>query len=173
MKVILADFGLGAHVVDVDAISKRCGTPGYTAPEMLQKGWGAGFFGDSNALTKIDMFSFGAMIYTAAVGRNPFAGSSPKLTLRENKRGLLPFESVEFRSLSDDLQDLLRNLCAIAPSERYSSSEASCNAWLSPDHDKSGFHSPDVQMRNKKISLNAFEEAAEMQTVPMYPDLRD
>jgi hypothetical protein len=164
VKVILADFGLGAHVADVGAISKRCGTPGYTAPEMLQKGWGRGFIGYSNALTKIDMFSFGAMIYTAAVGRNPFAGSSPELTLRQNKRGLLPFESVEFRSLSDDLQDLLRNVCAIAPSERFSSSEASCNAWLSSDPDKSGFHSTDIQMCNEKISWNAFKEAAEMQT---------
>ena len=44
MKVILADFGLGAHVADVGAISKRCGTPGYTAPEMLQKGWGRGTY---------------------------------------------------------------------------------------------------------------------------------
>jgi serine/threonine protein kinase len=147
VRVILADFGLAAHVADVSAISKRCGTPGYTAPEMLQKDWGAGCLEDSTPITKIDMFSFGVMIYTALVGSNPFVGSTQDVSLRQNKLGLLPFESDAFRNLSDDLQELLRNLCAIAPSERCTSSEASLKPWL-------------YAVCNEKLSWDVFEEAA-------------
>jgi serine/threonine protein kinase len=159
VRVVLADFGLAAHVEDAGAMSKRCGTPGFTAPEMLKKNWGAGLFGDSRAITKVDVFSFGAMIYTAALGSNPFVGSSREVTLRQNKRGLLPFESAAFRSLSDDLQDLLRSACAIAPSERCSSAEAFLNPWLLGDPD-TGFDYSRDQKSNEKLSWDLFEEAA-------------
>jgi serine/threonine protein kinase len=156
LKVVLADFGLAAHVADMDALSTRCGTPGFVAPEMLQDTWGAGLFRDSGAITKIDMFSFGAMIYAAAVGRNPFAGASKQSTLRRNRRGLLPVNEA-FRSLSEELQAFLRKLCAIHPSERCSSSEASLHPWLLPDPSKTDF---DPVEGHEKLSWEVFEGAA-------------
>jgi serine/threonine protein kinase len=163
VKVVLADFGLAAHVADTDALSTRCGTPGYVAPEMLDPSWDAGFFRDRTAVTKIDMFSFGAMIYAAVVGRNPLIGASKNSTLRRNRRGLLsiPSENGAFQSLSDELQAFLRKLCAIDPSERFSSSEASLHPWLLGDSNKTDFAHADVQeCKRGNVSWDVFERAA-------------
>ncbi len=34
--IVVADLGLGTYVQDKDVIFKRCGTPGYIAPEVLK-----------------------------------------------------------------------------------------------------------------------------------------
>jgi serine/threonine protein kinase len=170
VKVVLADFGLAAHVADVDALSTRCGTPGYIAPEMLKESWGEGLFQDREAIMKIDMFSFGAMIYAAAVGRNPLVEESKEVTLRRNRRGLLSFENAAIRSLSCDLQGLLRKLCAVDPAERCCSSEASLSPWLSAETNQTGSDMVDDRKRYEKVSWDAFKRAVTIcgQTAPEF-----
>lgn len=34
-EIKLADFGLASFITDDDLLFKRCGTPGYVAPEIL------------------------------------------------------------------------------------------------------------------------------------------
>lgn len=34
VDIVIADFGL-AHILDTDPLYKRCGTPGFVAPEVL------------------------------------------------------------------------------------------------------------------------------------------
>jgi calcium-dependent protein kinase len=36
-SIIVADFGLASNINDEHANLKRCGTPGYMAPEILNK----------------------------------------------------------------------------------------------------------------------------------------
>lgn len=33
--IVIADFGLSAFVSDLNILFKRCGTPGFVAPEVL------------------------------------------------------------------------------------------------------------------------------------------
>lgn len=53
LNIVVIDFGLASFVSD-DVIYKKCGTPGYIAPEILN---------DLRYDTKIDIFSAGVIFY--------------------------------------------------------------------------------------------------------------
>merc|ERR1719353_835156 len=95
------------------------------------------------------------MIYAAVVGRNPFAAESLHATYRRNSRGLVPLSSVAARGLSEDLQRLVRKLCAIDPSERYSSAEASVDPWFFAEPSKPSVDCVDARKRVQKPSWDA------------------
>ena len=56
-KIKIIDFGLGAFIDKKPWIYKRCGTPGYVAPEVYEKGLEMGY-GE-----KCDIFSAGVIFY--------------------------------------------------------------------------------------------------------------
>ena len=61
IDICLADFGLADYYnAEGDYIFKRCGTPGYVAPELLQ---------DKIYDTKIDIFSAGTLMFLMLAGR--------------------------------------------------------------------------------------------------------
>merc|ERR1719440_1351620 len=65
VKVVLADFGLAAYVMDTKTISQRCGTGGFIAPEIFQADWATKLSKSTvTNITKIDVFSFGMLMYT-------------------------------------------------------------------------------------------------------------
>lgn len=53
-EVKIADFGLATVVTQGDYLFKRCGTPGYVAPEILA---------DEKYDQKVDIFSAGVILY--------------------------------------------------------------------------------------------------------------
>ena len=59
-KIVLADFGFSAFLeTDIDKfIYKRCGTPGFVAPEILNYDRGMPFYNE-----KVDIFSAGSLFY--------------------------------------------------------------------------------------------------------------
>ena len=54
LKVKIIDFGLSCKDKNIAKKKKRCGTPGYVAPEILNS---------SSASFKSDIFSLGCMFY--------------------------------------------------------------------------------------------------------------
>jgi serine/threonine protein kinase len=134
VKVALADFGLAANIMDKERISARCGTVGYIAPEVFREDWRMQLEEEpvTNVL-KIDVFSFGIMIYTAVFGRNPFVDTdaTEHASRVRNARGLVSFANMGGRSKA--LQSLLSGLCAKDRRQRYSSSEALAHPWFSSD----------------------------------------
>lgn len=54
VDIVLADFGLSEFSQRKEWIFKRCGTPGYVAPEILR---------DKPYTSKIDVFSLGIILY--------------------------------------------------------------------------------------------------------------
>jgi calcium-dependent protein kinase len=50
----LADFGLAEKMDKKELLFKRCGTPGYVAPEVLE---------DKKYDTKVDVYSAGVILY--------------------------------------------------------------------------------------------------------------
>lgn len=53
-NVKIADFGLATFINSGDFLYKRCGTPGYVAPEILE---------DKKYDQKVDIFSAGVILY--------------------------------------------------------------------------------------------------------------
>lgn len=62
------DFGLSDYYnPEGKYLFKRCGTPGYMAPEILH---------DLNYNYKCDIFSIGVIMYMMLTRENPFEGTS-------------------------------------------------------------------------------------------------
>ena len=50
----IADLGLACRADDLEQVKQKCGTPGYVAPELLNK---------NSATTKVDIFSLGCVFF--------------------------------------------------------------------------------------------------------------
>jgi serine/threonine protein kinase len=157
LKVVLADFGLAAHIADGKRLSQRCGTGGYIAPEVFQRDWPQKWRTETAAdLAKTDMFSFGMLVYATAFGDNPFADKSLDRMYRRNARGLLPLANMAGRS--DELQSLLSGLCAKDPRRRLSGSETLLHPWFDSDR---GGSSSDGGRKATTVEWAAFKAAAQ------------
>jgi hypothetical protein len=96
----IADFGLAARLQDERSQPRaRYGTPGYTAPEML----------DGPHDRRADLYSLGVILYECLFGKRPFeeAQAAQNLTAREP------------RTLHPLLRHLLQRLLAPQPEQRY------------------------------------------------------
>ena len=98
VKVVLADFGLAAHVMDKEKMSSRCGSGGFVAPEMFREDWLQQMEEETvtNA-TKLDVFSFGMTVYATVFGENPFIDTTLHSTYVRNARCLLPLSNMRGR----------------------------------------------------------------------------
>ena len=119
--VKLCDFGFAQTINNDCSTLEHCGTPTYTAPEVLD-----GFAFDAKA----DMWSLGVLLYAMLSGRAPFGQQrSPKLA-RRIRMGELNFNDVVFRDVSADAIDLIRRLVVVEPSKRLSAEEALRHPWV-------------------------------------------
>jgi serine/threonine protein kinase len=73
-EVQIADFGSACRVTDASDTPGGSGTPGYRAPEAET----------SHPTTKLDVWSFGVVVYELLVGEHPFTGKGV------NKPGFRP-----------------------------------------------------------------------------------
>eukprot|EP00746_Dinoflagellata_sp_MGD_P159002 gnl/MRDRNA2_/MRDRNA2_86613_c0_seq1.p1 gnl/MRDRNA2_/MRDRNA2_86613_c0~~gnl/MRDRNA2_/MRDRNA2_86613_c0_seq1.p1 ORF type:complete len:585 (+),score=90.56 gnl/MRDRNA2_/MRDRNA2_86613_c0_seq1:76-1830(+) len=82
-KLCLIDFGLACHESDPE-MHRRCGTPGYVAPEvLLGRPYGC----------RVDSFSAGIVLYFLLKGIDPFGGGAPvPKVLKRNVRCNVSFE---------------------------------------------------------------------------------
>lgn len=80
-SIVIADFGLATYYNNVtNVLFKRCGTPGYVAPEILTYEDNLPFYDD-----KCDVFSIGVLMYLLLSGKQPFTGDNYKVILKANK----------------------------------------------------------------------------------------
>lgn len=78
-EIVIADFGLAAFLNE-EILFKRCGTPGFVAPEILMYKEEDPFYDE-----KCDIFSAGVIFYILVTGKQPFTGSDYKAILKANK----------------------------------------------------------------------------------------
>jgi serine/threonine protein kinase len=72
VKIVVANFNFAAHGEDQSAMERRCGTPGCLAPEVFQKKPENSTRLPSSEVLKIDVFSFGVLMYRMALFVLPF-----------------------------------------------------------------------------------------------------
>ncbi|CAD8206366.1 unnamed protein product [Paramecium pentaurelia] len=117
-EIILADFGLAAQLQDENILFKRCGTPGFVAPEILEYTDGQQFYDE-----KCDVFSAGIILYLLITGGQPFTGKDQKAILKANKDCIIDFDDSLFKSAPIQMQDLIRSMLLKKSQDRLSSSE--------------------------------------------------
>jgi serine/threonine protein kinase len=144
IKVCLADFGLAAQALEFGPLApKLCGTCGYMAPELFERKSTrfSAFLTDpllsgvssdpelaADYTLKSDVFSFGMLVYTAALGSNPFQGETDEQTLANNERGIVEADKASRLSLS--LREFLKWTTARSPWERCSIFDVADHAWF-------------------------------------------
>ncbi|CAD8167777.1 unnamed protein product [Paramecium octaurelia] len=115
--IVIADFGL-ASFLNEDILFKRCGTPGFVAPEILLYKEGDPFYDE-----KCDVFSAGVIFYVLLTGRQPFQGTDYKGILRANKNCEVNYELKQIQTAPLQLVDLLKKMLCPEPKTRVSSEE--------------------------------------------------
>ncbi|CAD8175112.1 unnamed protein product [Paramecium octaurelia] len=116
-EIILADFGL-ATCLDDKPLFKRCGTPGFVAPEILDYNDGQEFYTD-----KCDVFSAGIILYFLITGNTPFFGNDQKAILKNNRLCEINFKEHHFKLAPIQMQDLIQSMLLKRVSYRLSSQE--------------------------------------------------
>ena len=115
----LVDFGL-ATVHDIDEyLYKRCGTPGFVAPEVIN----APNNQNIHYTPKCDVFSAGVIFYILLTERSPFDGKSFREILQKNKKCKINFDHKSLNSKSPAV-DLLKMMLEKDPKKRISAADA-------------------------------------------------
>jgi hypothetical protein len=113
MNLKLGDFGLSVRLgPNQKTCTKKCGTPNYVAPEILEKREKRGYS------LEVDVWSMGCVLYCMLVGVPPFQSQSVKETCVKIHSGKYSIPSF----VSDDARDLITKMLHMNPKKRYASS---------------------------------------------------
>jgi serine/threonine protein kinase len=147
----LVDFGL-ATVVDIpEYLFKRCGTPGYVAPEIIN----APSNENVHYSPKCDVFSAGIIFYILLTGKSPFDGKSFQEILNQNKACKIDFKNPKLNKFPHVVH-LLQKMLDVNPTTRFSAKESLAHDFFktldSPD--SSSDLDDDVTLANNLKEFN-------------------
>ena len=115
----IVDFGL-ATVHDIpEYLFKRCGTPGFVAPEVIN----APSNENIHYTPKCDVFSAGVIFYILLTEKSPFDGKSFKEILQKNKQCKIDYRNPKLKKNKLAL-DLLVQMLETDPEKRISARDA-------------------------------------------------
>lgn len=100
IKVI--DFGLSAPTSSKTAQLRKVGTPGFLAPEIINKRRG-GRYGCA-----VDIYALGVTYYCMVAGEHPFDGVDCQAVLMNNQIGSIDYEHPEIAGMGDAEKRLLQ-----------------------------------------------------------------
>ncbi|HYR32195.1 MAG TPA: serine/threonine-protein kinase [Gemmatimonadales bacterium] len=116
-RLRITDFGLALALRGerFGGATSRSGTPQFAAPEQLL---------GERVDPRTDLYSLGAVVYFALLGRPPFDGISPEAILAQQTTDKLPRLTEERSDVPRELEEVLRRAVASAPADRYPSAQA-------------------------------------------------
>jgi len=116
----IVDFGLATYADCEDYLFKRCGTPGFVAPEIIS----ANAKDNVKFTPKCDIFSAGVIFYILLTGTTPFKGKDFKDILKANRDCNIDYESKALAGKDPRVITLLKKMLVVDPNKRCSAKEA-------------------------------------------------
>ncbi|BFU23517.1 protein kinase domain containing protein [Entamoeba histolytica HM-1:IMSS-B] len=169
-EIKITDFGTARIVGEGEMAKTLCGTPTYFSPELF-KGWNEyKKLSINNELPKekknflskelqydafkVDVWSCGVLMYTLAVGRNPFEFNGH---FEQKKLFNGSFNTDElFSCLPDELKDLIEHMIVIDPLKRYSVKECLSHEFFTRKSKTTQFELPKKKKEITKDILKYF-----------------
>ncbi|KAI8823385.1 putative calmodulin-dependent protein kinase type 1 [Fimicolochytrium jonesii] len=135
--LVIADFGLSKIVADdkFEGLITVCGTPGYMAPEVIQKK------GHGKA---VDLWSIGVLAYFLLSGYTPFdyGASSQADELDNILHGRFTYAPPYWSHVSDIAKDFISKLLIVDPHQRMTIHQALAHPWLRMYNASNDMHTP-------------------------------
>lgn len=122
----LVDFGLATYQNVEEYLFKRCGTPGFVAPEVINAKKGV----NVHYSTKCDVFSVGIIFFFMLTGKIPYDGKDFESVLENNKRAKINFNVKELKKVNPVALDLLKKMLKLDPAERLTAEECLEHEYL-------------------------------------------
>ncbi len=124
IKII--DFG-ASIAFKGNFLKEELGTIYYMAPEVFM----------NNYKEKSDIWSCGIILYTMLCGHPPFMGSDEKSIKSKILHSKLTFPTKDFKNVSSEAKDFIKDLLNYDPNNRPSAEEALNKTWLKQDNNNS------------------------------------
>ena len=112
----IIDFGLSYE--SIGDRRDRCGSPGYIAPEMLNK---------SRYNHRVDIFSAGVILYILLIGVHPFNAKSSDEILKRNQSG--KYKKIK-KYISEAAKNFILSMMAANPDQRPQIAELLDHSWI-------------------------------------------
>lgn len=126
--VKLSDFGFAKKIEKKNDCRTLCGTPGYLAPEVLER-WPA-------YDVKCDTWSFGVILFLLLGGYLPFdahgSGDVNKVFER-TRNGQYHFYPQRWQNVSVSAKDLVAKCLTVNPHNRIGTKAALAHEWMAED----------------------------------------
>lgn len=142
-EVKLADFGFSKIVKKVNGCRTLCGTPGYMAPEILER-WPA-------YDTKCDLWSVGVILFLLLGGYLPFDDQDEDKVFEHTRNGKYFFHPQYWKLISKAAKDLVTKLLTVNPNKRISAQEALKHEWMLRK---------DVELESNAVNMDHLKETA-------------
>lgn len=117
----VADFSFACRVHTPQSLTTRCGTPSYVAPEILKN-----IPYDQSS----DMWSVGVILYVLLCGYPPFMDDNQGILFQKIRTGEWEFADKDWKNISEEAKELIRNLLLVDPLRRLKATEALESPWL-------------------------------------------
>ena len=127
-QIKLADFGFAKKVSTENGCRTLCGTPGYLAPEILER------FPSYDV--KCDLWSVGVILFLLLGGYLPFEDEDEDRVFEKTREGQYYFHPSYWKNISTHAKNFVTHLLTVNPKKRYTSTEALKDEWMTKKLDK-------------------------------------
>lgn len=121
-SIKLADFSFAKYVKKKNDCRTLCGTPGYLAPEMLER------FPAYDV--KCDVWSVGCLLFLLLGGYLPFDDEDDEVVFDLTRDGRFEFRPEFWNSVTNGAKELVTRMLIVNPKRRISASSALKSEWV-------------------------------------------